>query len=302
VFKSIRFAAAFLACSTIAVPAVAADYAEPDPAFEARYEGTKPAVSGLNGKIAVGYDFTRYDPGTGLIDYSIPFAEASLSAPIGDQFGVQVDGAIAQISGNSLNITAYGGGAHLFWRNPDMALVGIYGEAIGTSNTLGNYYRIGPEAEIYLDRISIEGFAGVQGGSGGFSTMFSGDLTAAFYPTDNLRLDASVYRSYGVTWGRIGGEALFDLGGTAGAVFANASFGNGFQSYKAGLRFYFGSRGKSLIDRHREDDPKVRITEVISGLSSIAPAPVIEEEEECLPYYPEEEAVVAAIPYCDEPT
>jgi hypothetical protein len=38
-------------------------------------------------------------------------------------------------------------------------------------------------------------------------------------------------------------------------LYASGSFGNGYTQALGGLRYYFGDPGKSLIRRHREDDP-----------------------------------------------
>jgi hypothetical protein len=42
-----------------------------------------------------------------------------------------------------------------------------------------------------------------------------------------------------------------------GAFFVEGNIGEGdFKSIWAGFRMYFGTRDKSLIQRHREDDPR----------------------------------------------
>lgn len=43
------------------------------------------------------------------------------------------------------------------------------------------------------------------------------------------------------------------------ALFGDAKFGDDTQDYRVGLKLYFGESGKSLIARHREDDPKERL-------------------------------------------
>ena len=66
----------------------------------------KPAVSGLNGKVAGGYLF--YDGPTASSQHNA-FVEGSLAGPISERFGYQIDAAIA---GGDLN--TFGGiGGHV---------------------------------------------------------------------------------------------------------------------------------------------------------------------------------------------
>ena len=248
----------------LAGPADAAD-------FEQRFEGTKPAVSGVNAKISFGYAQLN----TYAIDHDhLGFGEASVSVPIGQRFGAQLDGALIRDEQD----TIAGLGAHLFWRNPDVALAGLYGDFAKLIGAPSSFYRIGPEAEIYLGPVSLEGFAGVQGESSGGKLRFAGDLTAAIYPTDNFRLHAGVIRSLGATVGRVGGEYLMQFNGLSPSIFADGYFGNGGTEVRAGLRFYFGGQGKTLISRHRQDDPKNRILDLVAVSAGVG-----REEFKCPP-------------------
>ncbi len=210
-------------------------------------ESFAPAVSGFNSKIAGGYFL--YDGPTASAQHN-GFVEGSLTGPLGDRFGYQID---AGIAGGDLN--AFGGvGAHLFWRDPAMGLLGIYGDYV--SPPVGNeYWRIGLEGEAYLDRFSVEGSAGYQDLTHSGGSFFSGDITLAYYPIDNLRLKATVLTNTSEVFGRVGAEYLFSHVSAAPALFADGTFGNGITTVRAGLRLYFGTAGKSLIKRHREDDP-----------------------------------------------
>ncbi|MBX9827399.1 MAG: hypothetical protein K2Y27_20700 [Xanthobacteraceae bacterium] len=55
----------------------------------------------------------------------------------------------------------------------------------------------------------------------------------------------------------LGGEWGFAIPGTIhmGAAFAESRLASGDSSVWAGLRMYVGQKSKSLIRRHREDDP-----------------------------------------------
>lgn len=275
--------------------ALAADTVVADTAFEARFEGVKPAVSGFNGKVSLGYTYFNISSVTPAQHIDIYDIEGSLSLPLGQRFGLQVDAAVLPMRANGASATFYGAGAHLFWRNPDFAMAGIYGEVSRIDPLNTTFYRVGAEGEVYLGNVSLEAFAGVQGASGTNQTLFTGDLTAAFYATEDLRFDASVIRNFDTTWGRVGVEYQADFNGVRPTLYANASFGNGFQAYKAGVRFYFGADGnKSLMRRHREDDPRSRIDQGAVGALGLLSTPALPEacpqgtfddgEGNCIPF------------------
>jgi hypothetical protein len=256
------FATALLLGTTISVYAADAVVAP----------ASKPAVDGFNGKLSFG---GLYESTSGNNGYF--YADSSFSVPLGERFGAQVDTALA-INGN---VTAGGVGAHVFWRDPSYGLIGGYGEIVYSSSGSPSIYRFGAESEAYIDRFSIEAFAGVQDAKT-IKPIFTGDLTLAFYPVDDLRLSASIVRNFDETSGVIGLEYGFQNGGTTQPViFANAEFGEDTTTVKAGLRLYFGQSSKSLIQRHREDDPRNRIQ--FGGVQSAGSSgtPPLTPEQQC---------------------
>ena len=63
---------------------------------------------------------------------------------------------------------------------------------------------------------------------------------------------------------------------------ADARIGeDGFASISAGIKMYFGGESKSLMRRHREDDPPNRAVDVFSGIGNAATA----NGPQCPPYY-----------------
>lgn len=76
-----------------------------------------PAVDGINGKID-GYGGGA-NGSNGLYG-----TNGSLSVPLAQQWGLQLDGNVGSDNG----IGEYGGGAHLFWRNPSIGLLGAYAD------------------------------------------------------------------------------------------------------------------------------------------------------------------------------
>ena len=76
---------------------------------------TAPAVSALNGKFSIqGGLFSDEPTALGL---------GSLSIPLTHSFGIQLDGALGSLDGDTLR----GAGVHLFHRDPAKFLLGAYG-------------------------------------------------------------------------------------------------------------------------------------------------------------------------------
>ena len=207
-----------------------------------------PAVSQVNGKLsAFG----------GSQDGGLYGVEGSLSVPLGFPYGLQVDGMV----GSGKGAPFYGIGGHLFWRDPAKGLLGLYGSYVtwnangGPLRSLGgaDVGKIGVEGEAYLGRFSVEGLAAYQFGT---YDGFNGKAVLAYYPLDNLRLDAGVRYFEGP--GTIG---MLDVEwqpqtGSGLSLYASGEFGeNSYTQVLGGLRYYFAQDGKSLIRRHREDDP-----------------------------------------------
>lgn len=264
--------AAFLLSGTIAAGmyggvAVAADMSAPGPL---------PAVSDINGKVELGGGWADIDS---LGDDSVFRGGAALSFPVGDMFGIQADVSALDSFGD----TAVGGALHAFTRDPNSYLLGAYGGYVGIGST--DVWYVGPEAELYLDNISIEAVAGFMDVSTTGSEYYAvGDV--ALYATDNLRLSvgASTVAGFdsahaGMEWfmGDAGLPASFTLDGRIGE--------DNFSSIMAGVSLYFGGEDKSLIRRHREDDPRIRFFDVfnLGALGGpIASVPECQESEDLI--------------------
>ena len=238
-----------------------------------------PAVDGLNAK-AAGF-------GGGADGRSLYGGEGSITVPLGFRYGFQLDGLVAgHDSRFQGNVTTAATAGHVFWRDPAVGLIGAYGHYFHADAFRGvDYYAGAAEGALYWGRFSLEGLAGVEAGRVNLVAFGSIDITTRFfdaaslsyYPTDDLKL--SVGHSYilgthalllGAEWGLRSG------GGTMAALFANGSVGEGGNAgVLAGLRIYFGQRDKTLIRRHREDDPASildRITiQITSRLRTIQP-------------------------------
>ena len=235
-----------------------------------------PAVSGINGKVQAGYIFYNFDGGnTNNFDDGQAFSGiGAISLPVSHQFGLQIDagflsGSLDRTSGASdVDVTAVGVGGHFFWRDPSKGLIGIYGHYagyeydFGSNSVLGavdvGNVRIAAEAELYHGQFTAKALAGldvldVDGLDDESFLLLAGELD--YYINDNVRIYGGVEHSFDQTMGTLGAEALLEVGNVSPALYANASFGDDAATVMAGVNVYFGRQEKSLMERHREDDP-----------------------------------------------
>jgi hypothetical protein len=231
-----------LCALAVAGVAEAADFSEKAVTFAP--PGGLPAVSQPNGKIAAF---------GGTQEGGIYGVTGTMTVPLSFAYGFQLDGMV----GSGHGAPFYGVGGHLFRRDPAKGLLGLYGSYVSWNLDEpglngADVGKAGVEGEAYLGRFSLEGLAAYQFGT---NTGFAGKAMVAYYPLDNLRLDAGIRHLQGP--GAIG---VLDVEwqphvGSGLTLFASGSFGNEHTSAMGGLRYYFGDNGKSLIQRHREDDP-----------------------------------------------
>ncbi len=222
--------------------------------------GEMPAVSAINGKIEFGGGTAN---ASGLSSNEVFYGAASISIPLGDMFGLQADFAVKDM----FNDTAVGGNLHLFTRDPNSHLFGViagYGDG-GKANAGW----IGGEAEFYLDRVTVEASAGyinVDPQNGGKKDKFFGFADVAFYPVDNFRLALGGSSVASFESGHATAEYMLDsmplslkLKGEVGE--------DSFAAVTAGVSFYFGGNqsDKSLIRRHREDDPRNKVLDIFGA-------------------------------------
>ncbi len=139
-----------------------------------------PAVDGINGKMAIV---------TSVDDTDAKAIAGSLTIPMGHAFGLQIDGAVADLDLNFTDdVALYGVGVHAFWRDPSRALVGVYGHAVQLDVLGGvNIYTAGVESEFYLDRFTVESIIGFTDADF-VEPAFHSRTQLAYYPTDNLKL------------------------------------------------------------------------------------------------------------------
>jgi opacity protein-like surface antigen len=231
-----------LAVTTFGSSALAADVVEP---------GCTPAVSAFNGKLEGGAGYADSDSEDGEFSWE---AGGSLSFPLGCLLGIQLDAGASE----RFNDTQIGGVVHLFTRDPESYLLGVTGGAFDGENA--TLYAVGPEAELYLGNFSLEawgGYLNVDPDNDGSEDTGFIIADGAFYLTDDFRVS-------------IGGKIIDDYEAVRGgfeyqfsesplSLYAEAEYGDD-ETFEVlgGLKFYFGGEDKSLIRRHREDDPRNR--------------------------------------------
>ena len=225
-----------------------------------------PAVDGINGKIAGfggGADHTNgFYGGTG-----------SLSIPLAQQWGAQIDGGVGSLD----NSGWFRGAGHVFWRDPSIGLLGAYGSyfhwngigALDIPSIGTDVSRFAAEGEYYGGRWTVHGFAGDEAvhlnvpnvanlpGLLSVPNRFFDSVSASYYVTDNFKLSIGHLYSFGRNGLTLGSEYGFALGGgRMAALFAQGLIEGGNNAVLGGLRIYFGQHDKTLIDRHRQDDPE----------------------------------------------
>ncbi|MFN0190747.1 MAG: hypothetical protein ACKVP5_02045 [Aestuariivirga sp.] len=202
------------------------------------------AVSAVNGKLEGSAGYIEDRDGDGARFHGV----ASLAVPIGCLFGAQVDLGGGDLDGDSF----FGAGGHLFIRDPESYLVGVQGQYIDLEG--GDLFRIGPEMELYLDQVTVSGAIGFEGMDELSTGDFLGGIEASYYITENLKIGAAYRHFLEVDAGAFTVE--FQQEDKPVSVFADVMAGSDdFISVSGGIRFYFGGEDKSLIRRHREDDP-----------------------------------------------
>lgn len=217
-----------------------------------------PAVSGINGSIDIAGGGLRGNGALGSGGYG--HVGGSLSVPVGAQFGVQVDALAAAMD----DLKMLGAGGHAFWRDPGLALLGVYGEGLAAdvgTDTLKKA-RLGAEAELYVDRATLSGIVGYEWGNLDIRKGLFVETLAGYYVTDDLKLSAG----YGYGFAGHMGTARVDwqmptaLLGNATSLYGEARFGeDGYKAVLAGVKLQFGVPAKSLKRHEREDDPQMWI-------------------------------------------
>lgn len=219
--RAIALSAAALAVVS-AAPFVVAQDAVP---VSADQFGTGQAVSEINGQLAI---FGGGDENGGLYG-----GAPSLTMPLGDKLGLQIDG-IAGFVADEVGFA--GGAAQLFYRDPETFLVGVVGAGYFADDY--EQYAVAGIGEYYIDNVTLEATVGYTLGDA-VPDQFYGRGGIAVYPNPNLRFGAGLtYSDVNGLGGDIQAETL--LASVPGlALFATGAFDDKGATGYGGVRFYF---------------------------------------------------------------
>ncbi len=217
------------------------------------------AVSDLNGKVGYAGGSMEGDWGNNV--------SASGSLPVTSNVGFQADWLYTDVSDREF----LGSAAHLFWRDPQKGLLGLVGGGVDEEDI--DSLRGGVEGEYYLEHFTLTATAGVASleyDDGPFPfidddvTDFFGGAGIRYYPLDNLMLSVSYLHVFDNEL--VLGMAEYQTPIHGLSVFAQIADGeHGYDHALFGVQFYIG-RAKSLIQRHRSDDPQNLVPDILYGI------------------------------------
>lgn len=285
------FAVAGVLAWGASMPVQSADLVEVVEVTEVYAQRSLCAVSGPNGKIEAAGGGIGQD----AFDSSRFHAAGSVSLPLGCRFGFQLDGLVGETASN----TVWGVGGHLFMRDPTTYLAGVYAEYSDAGPN--SVSRFAVEGQYYFDRFTLTGLAGYE-----HSTQLDGEFFGAaqvgYYPTDDINLNFGVARYLDINALTLGAEWQPQPSASVTLFAYGAIAENNASSVYGGLRWYFGGEPKSLIRRHREDDPNTWTDRMQRTVSSMAPTPKTTtpaKTDEC-DYVPDVESKISAIDICED--
>lgn len=218
------------------------------------------AVSKLNGKLDASYG--SFNSAKGWT------AEGSVAMPIVKALGFQFDALYADVEG----IEFSGVGGHLFWRDNQIGLLGlslggVFGEKVDS-------YELSVEGEYYLNWVTFgakAGYAVIEydhdvpfidtNKNGAFGLVY-----ATVYPIDDLSVSIGFEHRFDNSSLRLDAEYELPMNGLS--LFARTMVADhSYNHVLFGLRYYFGAE-KSLKQRHRQDDPRSVVQDLLFGVGT----------------------------------
>jgi hypothetical protein len=218
------------------------------------------AVSELNGKLESAYGNLNSSDGW--------ITEGSASVPIAEALGFQFDALYADVE----DVDFEGIGGHFFWRDHEVGLLGfsfggIFGDEVDS-------YEFSVEGEYYFDWITLgakAGYAAIEyenevpfietDENGAFGLIY-----ATMYPVDDLSITLGAESRFNNNSLRLDAEYELPVDGLS--IFTRAMIAdNDYEHVLIGLRYYFGGE-KSLKQRHRHDDPRSVVQDILLGVGT----------------------------------
>lgn len=218
------------------------------------------AVSEFNGKVDSSYGNLNSSDGW--------ISEGSVSFPIADTLGFQFDALYADIE--EVDVSGFGG--HLFWRDHKIGLLGI---SLGGIFDEGiDSYELSIEGEYYFSWITLgakTGHASIEYED--YVPFIETEKDVAFgllyftaYPIDDLSVTVGLESRFDNDSIRLDAEYELPIDGLS--LFSRSMIAeNDYDHVLFGLRYYFGGN-KSLKQRHRHDDPRNVVQDVLFGVGT----------------------------------
>jgi hypothetical protein len=224
-----------------------------------------PAVSAPNLKVVAEAGETSSD--------SAWVIGGGLTLPLGQEWGLQVEAGAAGVGDDNI----YGTAAHLFTRDPDSYLLGLFAAYASEEDFGLEATRVGAEAEIYLNQVSILAKAGYQF-SDNVTEGFVGDIELKWYLSDNFAVSGGAGFSENSTLAQGSIEWMPGFGALPGLAFRmDGTVGeDDYHSILGGITYYFGADA-SLKDRHRKQDPELELIKLFRAVE-------LEREKICTQY------------------
>ncbi len=218
----------------------------------------RPAVDGINFKFGVE---------TGVFDsYANHMFLTSISTPMPyfQQFGAQLDLGIGSYRSDYISAAA---GLHLFWRDPAVGMLGIYGDW-GYVNP-EHAGRVGIEGSLYNGNWTLDFLVGPQFGQH-VNTRGVGEVDLTYYFNDNFKASLGYRLISRGSVGNVAFEYMPEIGAYNGwSLYGEAEAGeDDYYAARIGLRYSFGAASATnLMARDREAGVQVRIPRNLASVT-----------------------------------
>ena len=262
---------AMMALAVISTSAHAADILDPKPMVD-QYStqadtqdisGSNNAVDGLNFTAGLlGGSLDGSANGMGLISLATPF-------PYFSSFGVQGDLAYGLYDGTRASSSA-AAALHIFWRNPGVGMLGIYGDWGYLSPVHSG--RLGLEAAHYSGQWSIDGLFAMEFGQN-VDTKFVDEIDLSYYVDDNMKVSLGHRLTARGNVANVSFEKQFgETAGSAWSIFSEAEAGqDDYYQVFAGIKASLGNTiATTLIGRDRNSNVKIRIPRNLASITQCA--------------------------------
>ena len=234
-----------------------------DPKPMTYQSGSTDAVDGVNFTLgALGGSLDGAGNGMGLISIST-------AIPYFSSFGIQGDLAYGLYDGVNAETSA-AAALHVFWRNPGVGMLGIYGDWGYLSPVHSG--RLGLEASHYSGQWTIEGLFAMEFGQN-VLTKFVDEVDVSYYFDENRKVSFGHRLTSRGHVANVGFEVQFGEGaGTAWSVFGEAEAGqDDYYQVFAGIKTTFGASGaKTMMARDRASTVRIRIPRNLASASQCA--------------------------------